>query len=278
MIWTIQEISMAAACQPLLLLRHVWKPKSFVLNFSFYTWKFRPRCMSVPTFIKESFRLRRIVRPKRLLSGRVKHLGNMVTNNGSDGADLKLKSRDMVMRSNGIKVNFNMASHSVKCELFRSYCCAFYGSQCWWLDEKNLEEMAISWRKCARHALGLPYRTRSHLLPTLSRQPQFQWQVDNRFVSMIRSIRKGHNESMLCPLRNSTAEGSFIGRNINIINSRYNVDIMNLARLPPPTDTIDTSGQISLLFELLDIRDGNMFLDNFDMIDISSLIDTVACI
>ena len=51
--------------------------------------------------------------------------------------------------------------------LFNSQCLPLYGAQLWDLRNPDIELLNITWRKCIRYLLGLPFDTRSYLLPYL---------------------------------------------------------------------------------------------------------------
>ena len=54
---------------------------------------------------------------------------------------------------------FKHSSHDVKYRLVKSYCMAFYGYVLLDLSSKNINKLYVTWRKCIRKFLDIPYRT-----------------------------------------------------------------------------------------------------------------------
>ena len=66
----------------------------------------------------------------------IKHLGNIITADLTDKADIKLKTNDLVRRINSLVANFRHLSREAVVKLFDSQC-AFYGAQQWNLSDKK---------------------------------------------------------------------------------------------------------------------------------------------
>ena len=61
----------------------------------------------------------------------VKHLGQLLTDNLRDNADIQAKSTDFIRKANSILVRFGTCTPYVLCYLIRSYCTSFYGCSTW---------------------------------------------------------------------------------------------------------------------------------------------------
>ena len=93
-----------------------------------------------------------------------KHLGNNLTIKRKV-FEFKDTIGDMKARTNSIVNNFSNISYSAKIMLFNSQCLALYGVQLWDLRDSDIEVLIVTWRKCVRYLLSLPYRTSSYLIP-----------------------------------------------------------------------------------------------------------------
>ena len=57
---------------------------------------------------------------------------------------------------------------TVKCKLFKQYCCSYYGAPLWDLQSKRVGNICITWRKALRQLWGLAPVTHSDVVSLLS--------------------------------------------------------------------------------------------------------------
>ena len=69
----------------------------------------------------------------------VKYLGIHITNNLCDSKDIKIKRGNFFASVNSLIGNLKDLSSCVINDLFSSYCCSFYGSQCWSFRNKDIQ-------------------------------------------------------------------------------------------------------------------------------------------
>ena len=96
------------------------------------------------------------------------HLGHIITSTMDDTADIQQRRNSFIGQTNNVLCFFNKLDTSVKLQLFKSYCCSFYGSELWSLDNIHVDNICVAWRKALRRILQLPYNSHSYLLPILS--------------------------------------------------------------------------------------------------------------
>ena len=83
-------------------------------------------------------------------STEVKHLGNILTFQMKDEADIKHKRNDFIRRINSLVIHFASVQRRVCNKLFDSNCF-FYGSQHWILNnQRAIELFHVQWRKSVR--------------------------------------------------------------------------------------------------------------------------------
>ena len=97
----------------------------------------------------------------------VKYLGNMLSFDLSDAADIKVKKGSFITAVNKLNYVFRNVDTLIKAKLFQTYCTAWYGCQSWQLGTSDTNLLDVEWRKAVRRILGLPARTRSALLSGL---------------------------------------------------------------------------------------------------------------
>ena len=86
-----------------------------------------------------------------------KYLGINVNCNLSDSEDIMFKRSLFFTSVNMLMANFGCLSDNILIHLFSSYCCSFYGSQCWDLRNKDIVKMYSAYNKALRRILKLPY-------------------------------------------------------------------------------------------------------------------------
>jgi len=158
----------------------------------------------------------------------------------------------------------------------------------WDLSRSNIESICIAWRKGTRCIWQLPNTTHSVLLPVLSDTLPL---LDLFFVHMLSFVHRCRcSESPLVNfmVRHGILYGqmdSIIGRNASPCSFRYNICLHNIINLHfRPCDLISysrsstySSAFISPLLELLQCRDGSLYLSSsdFNMTDISAMINSL---
>ena len=94
----------------------------------------------------------------------VKHLGQLLTDDLRDNADIQAKSTDFIRKANSILVRFGTCTPYVLCYLIRSYCTSFYGCSTWSLvSQSSLYQLQVHMNKICRRIWHL-VKTHSLLL------------------------------------------------------------------------------------------------------------------
>lgn len=115
------------------------------------------------------------------------HLGHVITNLLSDNADIMKRCNDFVGQANNVLCFFNKLNSSIKCKLFLSYCMSLYGSELWLLSNDFINDLCVSWRKCARRIWGLPYNSHCFLLPLLCQCLPLTNEIHRRSLNFIKT-------------------------------------------------------------------------------------------
>ena len=158
--------------------------------------------------------------------------------------------------------NFKYLSHDAKVKLFKSHCCVMYGSQAWDLSMRTtaLCELEATWHRSARAVLGLPWRTRSCLVPLLLNQEDLLTELRNRFAKMVKSALSNGNSLLAhlvdCASLNPDLHVSIIGRNLRSLNSTMEA--------PSPED-VAVADAVTELLNVRDNQQDNPFFHDFDI-------------
>ena len=150
----------------------------------------------------------------------VKHLGNIVTHTLEDNADIRMKSNDLVRRTNSVVVNFRAVPRET-CNMMYNSNCHIYGSQMWDLtNTRAIETFHVQWRKGIRILWNLPRCARSNILHHLIGRPPLINQICHRFMRLYQSITRGNNEVVKVMANLSLSQPlGIIGRNVRFCHN-----------------------------------------------------------
>ena len=178
---------------------------------------------------------------------RVKYLGNMLSYDLCDDADVSAKECVFISAVNrGVPSN-------IKVKLLQTYCTAWYGCQTWQLGTTAAGSMETQWKISVRKTLGLPPRTRSILLPGLAASLSFIHQHQRRVSQLLNTMMSSTNSDVQYIAWRSVANTTgALGR-----NRAYLYIHRNLSG-DPDLDGHDAevNARITLIHELLRVRDG----------------------
>ena len=195
---------------------------------------------------------------------KVKHLGNVVTSDLLDSADITFKKGVFVSQVNKLNCKFSSLHCSMRARLFQTYCCSFYGCQTWDLDSKSVQALNTEWNKAVRRTLLLPFKTRTKLLPHLILGNSFILQHKSRISKFLATFQNSRNSHVAyIGVRASYYAHGPIGRNHTRCRGNVGVDEPGL----------DLLARSHVIRELLDVRDGLDTLSGFTHEDISLSID-----
>ena len=78
--------------------------------------------------------------------------------------------------------DFGHIKSFVKCKLFKTYCCSFYGAALWPLSSNSVSNVCTAWRKALRYIWGVPYTTHKYLVAMLSDCSPLEISLERRFM------------------------------------------------------------------------------------------------
>ena len=90
-------------------------------------------------------------------SNTVIHLGNILSSDLNDSADILSKCRDMLTKFNALFSCFPNLDPSVLTNLFQSYCLSLHGSALWNVSSSSLRTLEVSFNKILRRIWKLPH-------------------------------------------------------------------------------------------------------------------------
>jgi len=208
-----------------------------------------------------------------------KHLGNLI------GTEAEYKnilscSSEVIGRVSVITKQFGKVPPDVSYYLFKCYCMSVYGCPLWDFSKDNVDTFFVTWRKCIRKLMHLPYRAHCILLPFICEDKPIEYQLHNRVLKFFNNVTNSRN-SILSMLGRIIIMGntSNVGNSINFICHKYGLDKRNLPRCLPENYTLlDNQGAAritaSAILDYLYLRLSLVYSSQFESAsDVSEIID-----
>ena len=213
----------------------------------------------------------------------VKHLGNYVNCDMTDKTDCDMKCFSFIGYVNKLKANFGYLQPFVLGNLFKTFCCSFYGSPLWGFNSLSFKKICTTWNIGVRSIFNLPYRAHTYFLGPLLQQPHISEQLYIRSAQFLYNMYNSHNSIVQTCFKNALYNSnSVIGLKIAYFRARYRVNfttstrstIMSSIRVTVPTE--DQTVSINHLFSLLSARSDLSFIEGFNLVEIIEMIDYVS--
>ena len=197
----------------------------------------------------------------------VKHLGNCLTYNLRECAEIRMKKSDLIQRVNSVCVTLGKSSVDIVSKVFNAQCAHFYGSEAWRYSDKSTGEFQTMWNRCVRRLLHLPYTTHRHLLPQLMDCPSAIRQIYSRFLKLLDKMKESDNERVAFLAKMCiNDQRSIIGSNLTVICNEISCDIGLVLEkgqtLLKQINRMDCD-IVSLIKDICDNRVGMSFIHGF---------------
>ena len=210
---------------------------------------------------------------------KIRHLGNYLDTTLIDEIDCRSKISAFIGYVNKLNVNFGHLRLHVISNLFKSYCCSFYGSQMWKLDSLHFNKVCTAWNIGVRRTLNLPFTSHRYFLGPIMRQPHIRFQLYKRCVRFLFGMTKCNNVIVKSCLNNAAHNANTpLGYNIAFFRSTYGFNVLHsnvrkcLNSIVSPVLSNDQSININHLHTLLSVRSGFNHIPAFTKKDINTLI------
>ena len=89
--------------------------------------------------------------------------------------------------------NYSSLQPTVLINLFRSYCCSFYGSPLWKFNSTGFEKCCKAWNIAVRKLLHLPFKTHTWILGRLIEQRHISTQLQFRIFCFLLDAFNSNN-------------------------------------------------------------------------------------
>ena len=199
-------------------------------------------------------------------SSSAKHLGNIVSADLSDTADIQRKKCDFIGRVNSLVSNFKSVPRSVCSHVFNSQCCHFYGTEVWNLQNSTVKSFHVAWRKAIRRMWYLPNMTRSVILPHLVKSDTIEIQLAKRFMSLYKMVWRSNNDRLknLLQISQHALPNGLVASNMAYAH----------------TQTMDNAAcykdRANVIRDITQVIEGHLHIDNFAIYDLKDIMHYAA--
>ena len=183
---------------------------------------------------------------------------------------------------NSLISDFTSTHPVTQCNLFKSYCCCFYGSPLWDL-ERHLESIAVAWRRALKMLWGVPRETHREVVAMLSGCLPIQLSLYTRFCKFVKNALTGPNVLTATVMKIAMCNPlSSFRRNMNLLCYLSDVDFSTLSRQVPdfkPSWLLATESlndRVLALRELLVAKFNDDVDRGFDEEDVDDLVHMLA--
>ena len=213
----------------------------------------------------------------------VKHLGNTLQNDNSMKTDILQKRAKYIAKVNSLLQEFHYVTPNILTKLVNIYATSFYGSGLWNLDSSECEKVYTSWNVTIRQIFKINRCTHRNLIESVSQCLHLKVMLASRFVTFFRSLINCSKVNVRFLARLCQADQrTVLGRNLSSLLDQCgtpelkaeDLTSMMIKRKCHYSRLSDTEQwKASMLKELVEIRDGQLKLENLDAEEVALIIE-----
>ncbi len=164
----------------------------------------------------------------------------------------------------------------MQCKLFKQYCCSFYGAPLWLLSSQGVNDECIAWRKVLRKISKLSPMTHCNVVALVAEKVSLR----QCFCKFSTSIDK-YGSHVLKTVVNVAWSNPFsvYCNNYVEISGMYDDDLNVCYKMIMNNWCNSISGElrsnVSILLDMIDIRDGVKECDSLCIDDVLFIIDDI---
>ncbi len=168
----------------------------------------------------------------------------------------------------------------MQCKLFKQYCCSFYGAPLWLLSSQGVSDACIAWRKALRkiwklspmtHCDVVALEVESKPLEVSLRQRfcKFSTGIDKYGLDVLKTVVNVARSNPFSVYCNNYVEISGMYDDLNVC---YNMIMNNWCNCISE----ELRSNVSVLRDMIDIRDGVKECDSLCIDDVLFIIDDIS--
>ena len=178
--------------------------------------------------------------------------------------------------------NYGRLQTSRLINLFKSYCCSFYGSHLWKFNSTGFDKCCKSWNIAVRKLLHIPFYTHVWILGPLIKQNNLRVQLKFRnFQFLLNAFNSTNDIVKTCIQSAMYNSNTSIGYKLAFYRYKYSLDMhdsyaasMKIINGQNLSDY--QSSTVNNLSTLIEMRSGNNFVNGFTLNEINQMIEIIA--
>ena len=210
----------------------------------------------------------------------VRHLGNFVDSTLSDSLDCRYKRSMFIGYVNKLMSKFGHLQPHILINLFKTYCCSFFGSSTWRLNSAGFKSCTTAWNVGVRRLLNLPNTTHTWLLGPLLDSVHMTYKLYIRDLKFIYCMKNNDNYLVSsCFEYVSNNANSILGNKIAYFREKYRIqhDFSNLKKAIKMIEQASVlSGEeksfIDSVWSLILVKSNQYTVEGFDFAEINDML------
>ena len=212
----------------------------------------------------------------------IRHLGNFIDCSNRDMVDCGIKKGMFIGYVNKLRSNYDTLQPHILINLFKSYCCSFYGSMLWKYNSEGFDKICKSWNIAIRTLLRLPFNTHTRYLGPLIGQQHIRTQLYVRdFIFLWNAYRSCNIIVKTCMNNAVYNSNTCIGYKLSFFRNTFCLDMKcKLTRaitlIRNVHLNVNEQAIVDTLIALIDVRAGHLVIDHFSNDDIVNMINELS--
>ena len=210
----------------------------------------------------------------------MRHLGNFVDSTLSDSLDCRYKRSMFIGYVNKLISKFGHLQPHIVINLFKTYCCSFFGSSTWRLNSAGFKSCTTAWNVGVRRLLNLPNTTHTWLLGPLLDSVHMTYKLYIRDLKFIYCMKNNDNDLVSsCFEYVSNNANSILGNKIAYFRENYRIqyDFLNLNKAINMIEQASVlSGEekyfIDSVWSLILVKSNQYTVEGFDFVEINDML------
>ena len=213
----------------------------------------------------------------------VRHLGNYLNNTLDNSVDSNIKYSHFIGQFNNLKSKFGFIQPDIFSNLFKSYCCSFYGSFLWKYSSNGFNKCCTQWNKSVRNIFYLPHNAHRWLLGPLLNQPHISHQFYIRDIKFLHRMLHCNNSIVnQCIMHASHDANTLIGYKLSFFRSKfgynlYDISLSQCLRWSSPVHlTAEKRSQVDCVHTLCLARSNQVSIEGFSDEELNDMIKFIS--
>lgn len=214
----------------------------------------------------------------------VRHLGNYFDTNISDLTDSRFKCSAFIGYVNKLMSNFGYLQPDILGNLFKTYCCSYYGSFLWQYNSAGFTKYCTEWNKAVRQIYSLPYNSHRWLLGPLLDQSHIKFQLYVRDIKLLYKMYYCVNNKIVKQCLNNAIHNSntVIGYKLAYFREEFDVELFIcdintcLKYVRPASLSVEQQALVDCLHVLTLTKSNELTVPGFQMDELNDIIDFIS--